>query len=498
MKIYISAIVFALLGCTALSSCVDNDYMELDKGHKELALTASNTAIVLNEQEHASDALELSWTTGTNYGTGHKISYTLELAKAGANFSNAYVAVENAVQKYSWKKNVEELNNILRSHFGATAGETFALEARLTATVAEQEEKQVASASFSATAYQPLTSTLFLIGSATPGGWSADNATEMTRKDNGVFTWTGRLTAGEFKFITTLGAFLPSYNKGTDGHLILRSRDEQPDEPFIMEEEYNYIVEVNLFTGVLKLTQTETLAPEFDQIYFVGNASNWGFVPMKKDILDPYLFRFSKFFEIGKGGEFKFGTSEGSWENMYKAKNANAAYTDKVVEFVKGFDPDNKWVLKDEECGKAYKICLDIRSGKERMMMSEFTPYEMIYLVGDASPAGWSIGGATPMQATDDPYVFTWRGALNMGELKLTCDKKEDWNGAWFMPAEADKQPTGETEPMLFLDKSDEAFKAQYLDVMVGGIDQKWKITAAGSYLITLNQLEETISIVKQ
>ena len=66
------------------------------------------------------------------------------------------------------------------------------------------------------------------------------------------------------------------------------------------------------------------------------------------------------------------------------------------------------------------------------------------------------------------------------------------------MPAVADKQPAGETEPMLFLDKSDEAFKAQYLDVMVGGIDQKWKITTAGSYLITLNQLEETISIVKQ
>lgn len=166
--------------------------------------------------------------------------------------------------------------------------------------------------------------------------------------------------------------------------------------------------------------------------------------------------------------------------------------------FVKGFDPDNKWVLKDGECGKAYKICMDIRSGKERMMMSEFTPYEMIYMVGDATPAGWTIGDATPMQTTDNPYVFTWKGTLNAGELKFTCDKQEDWNGAWFMPAVADKQPAGETEPMLFLDKSDEAFKAQYLDVMVGGIDQKWKITTAGSYLITLNQLEETISIVKQ
>ena len=498
MKKYISHFVFALLGCTVLSACVDNDYMELDKGHNELVLTTDKTEIVLDEQAHADAALELSWTTGTNYGTGNKIAYTLELAETGSGFANAYIAVENAVQEYSWRKSVEELNDILRDHFGATAGEDVSLEARLTATVTGSDEKQLSTTTFRVKPYEPVTSTLYLIGSATPNGWSADNATEMTRKDNGIFTWTGRLTAGEFKFITTLGSFLPSYNKGTDGLLVLRSSDDQPDEPFIVEEDHNYIVEANLFTGVLTLTQTETLAPAFDQLYFVGNPTSWNFVKMTQDALDPYLFRFGRFFEVGNGGEFKFGTAEGSWENMYKAKNADASYTDTQVEPVKGFDPDNKWVLKDEECGKAYKICMDIRTGKERMMMSEFVPYEMIYMVGDATPAGWTIGDATPMRTTDDPYVFTWKGALNAGELKFTCDKQEDWNGAWFMSNTADKQPTGEMEPMLFLDKSNEAFKAQYLDVMVGGIDQKWKITSAGSYQITLNQLEETISIVKQ
>lgn len=498
MKKYISHFVFALLGCTVLSACVDNDYMELDKGHNELVLTADKTEIILDEQAHADAALELSWTTGTNYGTGNKIAYTLELAETGSGFANAYIAVENAVQEYSWRKSVEELNDILRDHFGATVGEEVSLEAQLTATVTGSDEKQSSTTTFRVRSYEPVTSTLYLIGSATPNGWSADNATEMTRKDNGIFTWTGRLTAGEFKFITTLGSFLPSYNKGTDGLLVLRSSDDQPDEPFIVEEDHNYIVEANLFTGVLTLTQTETLAPAFDQLYFVGNPTSWNFVKMTQDALDPYLFRFGRFFEVGNGGEFKFGTAEGSWENMYKAKNADASYTDTQVELVKGFDPDNKWVLKDEECGKAYKICMDIRTGKERMMMSEFVPYEMIYMVGDATPAGWTIGDATPMRTTDDPYVFTWKGALNAGELKFTCDKQEDWNGAWFMSNTADKQPTGEMEPMLFLDKSNEAFKAQYLDVMVGGIDQKWKITSAGSYQITLNQLEETISIVKQ
>ena len=28
----------------------------------------------------------------------------------------------------------------------------------------------------------------------------------------------------------------------------------------------------------------------YDQLYFVGNATDWGFVKMKQDVLDPYLF----------------------------------------------------------------------------------------------------------------------------------------------------------------------------------------------------------------
>lgn len=100
----------------------------------------------------------------------------------------------------------------------------------------------------------------------------------------------------------------------------------------------------------------------------------------------------------------------------------------------------------------------DIRAGKERMMMSEFVLYEMIYMVGDATPADGAL--EMPHRCRPrSPYVFTWQGVLNVGELKLTCDKKEDWNGAWFMPTVADRQPSGETEPMLFLDKASDAFK---------------------------------------
>lgn len=72
------------------------------------------------------------------------------------------------MQEYTWKKNVEELNNILREHFGAETTENVSLEARLTAKVTDREETQVASTSFSVTAYKPLTSTLYLIGEPLP------------------------------------------------------------------------------------------------------------------------------------------------------------------------------------------------------------------------------------------------------------------------------------------------------------------------------------------
>ena len=319
----------------------------------------------------------------------------------------------------------------------------------------------------------------------------------MTRTTNGLFTWEGKLNSGEIKFITTLGQFLPSYGRGDNGGPVLRTSDDQPDEKWTIDEAHDYKVTVDLLAATVSIEKTEGISPAFDQLFFVGNPTGWGFEPMTQDALDPFLFRMGRYFEQGVGGEFKFGTSMNSWENMYKATQANAPYTDQSMEFVSGYDPDNKWYLQDSETGKAYKICVDIRSGKERMMMNEFTPYEMIYLVGDATPNGWDLGNATPMTSTESPYVFTWTGQLNAGELKFSCDKQSDWNGAWFMPSAPDAEPKGTAEHALFINKSDETLKAQYLTVNVSDIDYKWEITSSGTYTITLDQLNETITISK-
>ncbi len=103
---------------------------------------------------------------------------------------------------------MEELNQFLNTQFGIGYAVKAELETRITAVVAGMEDqKQSATTAFTVTTYQPVTTTLYLIGDAAPNEWSADNATTMERTDNGQFTWTGKLNTGSFKFITTLGEF---------------------------------------------------------------------------------------------------------------------------------------------------------------------------------------------------------------------------------------------------------------------------------------------------
>lgn len=478
------------------AGCSDNDYTETDKGSDVLSISVSQNAEILSEINHNNDALTLNWTSGNNQKSGNRITYTLEIGRSGDNFNNTYVAVEDKPQTYSWSVNQGSLNEILLNKFGATVGGNITLEARVTATVAGISETQTAVTSFSVSPYSPVTSTLFIVGDAAPSGWNYDNAEEMERTDVGVFSWEGNLNAGEYRFITMQGQSSPAYVSDGPGHLKLSTNGEGTN--FVIEEDHYYQIIVNLLKGELICKQSEYEVPAYEQLFFVGDATGWSFVEMEKDPIDPFLFRYSHYFTASEKGEFKFGTSAGNWQNMYKATSANAPYSQTSMVFIKDYDPDNKWYLQEDETEKAYKICVDIRFGRERMLMREFLPYEMIYLVGDATPNGWDIGNATPMEATDNPYIFTWTGNLGTGEIKFTCDKQSDWAGGWFMNASGNNiPPTGETEKALFIHKSDSYFKSQYLDANINDFDQKWMIETAGIYTITLDQLNETIAITK-
>lgn len=230
--------------------------------------------------------------------------------------------------------------------------------------------------------------------------------------------------------------------------------------------------------------KASSVAP-YSMIYFVGSFTSWNFEEMTRDPVNPCIFRYGAVLNWNNGGEFKFGTTSGSWSDMYHPTVADAPYTSTGVQ--QNDAGDNKWELTQDQCGKAYKMYLDITPGSESFHMSVFTPYPNMYLVGDATPSGWDLSNPAAMTA-QDAYTFVWTGNLNTGEIKFSCDKQSDWNGAWFMASENDKVWAAGTEVMTFVDKSISGN---------GDIDRKWKVTSAGKYTITLNQLTEKLTIQK-
>ena len=66
---------------------------------------------------------------------------------------------------------------------------------------------------------------------------------------------------------------------------------------------------------------------------------------------------------------------------------------------------------------------------KDIVVITEELPLKVdhLYMVGDATPAGWSIDNPYEMtRDTENKYLFTYHGKLKTGEIKLPLSKG-DW-----------------------------------------------------------------------
>ena len=488
MKKHILSVMIMLLPVLFLAGCSDS-IVDLAPGETPLALTVDNQSLELSVAKMSKNAVTFSWTSGTNKGTNCALNYIFQMDRQGNNFAGGYSA-DLGKRVYSLTFTHLQMNELLLKTFGAGIKEQMNLEARIVAIPADEsvEEQTAGLTALAYTTFKPLPEKLYLFGSATPGGWDLNAITEMNSVANapGNFVWTGTLTAGEFKIMTGTADYIPSYNRDPEnaGKLLYRESYDQPDEKFVIEGYGGYRIAVDLVKMTISISK-ET-GPRFNDIYFVGSFTGWSFVKMRKDPTNPFIFRHAGVFEWNGGGEFKFATADGSWDNMYHPSVANAPYTHTAV--ILSSPDDNKWLLKESECGKPYKLYLDITESKEKMVMTPFVPFENLWMVGDATSGGWSISDGTALIRSSD-YIFTWTGTLTQGEIKISCDKQSDWMGAWFMAYADAEEPAGETQMMTFVDKKN--------DPSQGGVDRKWKITSAGRYTITVDQLNETITFDK-
>lgn len=474
--------IYLVLCCMASISlfmgCKKENYAELNKGNNPLTLATDKAAIILNQREDANDAVLLSWTTGTNGGTDASIFYQLKIDRKGNNFSTAIT--EDMGNGLSKKYTVSDLNNLLLSHWNIAPGTEAELEARIIARVANDAAPMDSSAitGFKVTPYDPVSSTLYIIGDAAPNGWNAGAATPLTSLGGGKFSWEGTLSSGEFKFITVQGQFLPSYNKGAaDDALVYRSADSEPDDKFNISAPGLYTIAVDLLD--LKISVSAATTPPYTRLWMLGDAvpTGWNIdspTEMRVDSSNLFVFGYNG---ILTAGEFKIPTATGNFNTDYYMPLVNhQPITETGVKLVPVGGPDDKWKITT---AGAYKIRLDLQAMK--MEIKPFTPYTQIWMVGDASPVGWNIDNPHPLTADPtDPYVFSYTGPMTPGEFKFPL-ATGNWGCDYFMPVLNGSGP-GSTQ-MKF--------------VPSGNPDNKWKIAVAGTYKITINQLYETISIVK-
>ncbi|MGM9734841.1 MAG: SusF/SusE family outer membrane protein [Candidatus Cryptobacteroides sp.] len=102
----------------------------------------------------------------------------------------------------------------------------------------------------------------------------------------------------------------------------------------------------------------------------------------------------------------------------------------------------------------------------------------MVYMVGDATPAGWDINSPTPM--TKDGDIFTYEGVLAVGEIKFPVEFR--WDGPTYMAEEAGLEiSAGNTYKVVLAPD--------------GNPDNKFKVVEAGNYKLTLDTKALTLKV---
>jgi len=469
IKIYSVFLLVCLLTTVLFTSCEQNLPNDVAKAG-QLAVSATKSELVLSQKNSlTTTALNFSWTTGTNNGTGASISYSLQLDIKGNNFSKA-LSLNMGKGIYSRSFTVEELNDSLLSHWNCAPGTAAELEVRVISTIysSPQSSETSTNISLKATPYQPVSKTLYLYGTASPKGTDLNNAFQLIpQTDPTVFVYQGMLNVGTLKFITTKGQEIPSYNMGADTtKIVYRTDAGQANNLFIIKSSGVYRVEISLLD--LTASVTKINYPAYSEVYISGTASPNGSdltkaTKLTQSTTNPFVFSYQG---VLKAGSFKFpvNTNAAGNQDMFMRIDDTHFYTHQG-----GTAGDDQWTIPKKGF---YTVTLNQQDNTLAIYR------EKLYMVGDATPIGWTITSALQMTEDDtDGCIFSYTGPMLVGGFKFPVNRNSDWGQDMYM-------------------RTDDTHMYRHIGGQAD--DKKWTISTAGNYVITANLETLSLSFVKQ
>lgn len=217
-----------------------------------------------------------------------------------------------------------------------------------------------------------------------------------------------------------------------------------------------------------------------DRLLIVGNAVWGGYsidnsITMLKSPDATDVFKTTVY--LNGEQEFKFLTTT-NWGGLeYRAQTAgetlNVGVESKLVSSEENGD-DNKFMVAESA---NYEIVCDLQNNTILVNKATFQTAPILrptlWMVGDATPGGWSIDNAFPMSANaETPLQFVAEVNLNAGEFKFAINNQTGF-GQTFYVRDAEN-----AEKMIF-----------------GGDDNKWNISEAGRYRVSVDLAALSISI---
>lgn len=214
------------------------------------------------------------------------------------------------------------------------------------------------------------------------------------------------------------------------------------------------------------------------ELYMVGNATPNGWDAqraqyMRQDAEDQSLFTYEG---VLNRGEFKLLLKPGEWLPCY-VRNAEDS-TKMVYRATEKDYPDCKWWISKKS---NYRIeahvdnltmtVIDLGGDFEEPIFYE------LYMIGDATPGGWSWDRVTALvQDDEDINHFSYSGPLFAGEIKFPTEIVHDWSGQFLLAPAPNCAPAAE---------------GTY--VVGNSPDNKWVIPTAGEWKIDIYADKQTI-----
>ena len=234
--------------------------------------------------------------------------------------------------------------------------------------------------------------------------------------------------------------------------------------------------------GCMLLAASTLTVQAAERLLIVGDGvwGGWSIdnsIVMMNDAAQPDVFTATV--NLKANSDFKFLTETWWGALEYRAGDSNVTLSDGVASALVSSDEngnDNKFVVSETAnytivCNLAAKTVIVNKAAYQDAEIK----HTALWLVGSATTGQWDLGKATMIRPSDDnPMVFRGTVELLEGEMKIAVNNQTGFGQTFYL-----RDTTDDTK-MVF-----------------GGDDNKWNITKAGKYDVTVDVVNMTISITE-